>query len=87
MAKITSKLQVTLPKALAVELGLRPGDEIEWGLSAGTIRVTPMKGNKKVDVATRLELFDQCTDRQGAVQGAYRARHSGAVPGSGFILG
>ncbi|PZP64635.1 MAG: AbrB family transcriptional regulator, partial [Azospira oryzae] len=29
MAKVTSKLQVTLPKALAQRYRIRPGDEIE----------------------------------------------------------
>ena len=30
MAKVTSKLQVTLPKALADQYGIEPGDEIGW---------------------------------------------------------
>ena len=32
MSKVTSKLQVTLPKAIAQAHGIRPGDEIEWDL-------------------------------------------------------
>jgi AbrB family looped-hinge helix DNA binding protein len=30
MSKVTSKLQVTIPKALAVKYGIRPGDEVRW---------------------------------------------------------
>ena len=30
MAKVTSKLQVTVPKAIADRFGIRPGDEIEF---------------------------------------------------------
>jgi AbrB family looped-hinge helix DNA binding protein len=29
MGKVTSKLQVTVPKAIAQRYGIRPGDEIE----------------------------------------------------------
>ena len=36
MAKITSKLQATLPKALALDLGLKPGDEIEIQIMRGS---------------------------------------------------
>ena len=35
MAKVTSKLQVTVPKALAERHGIAPGDEIDWQ-SAGS---------------------------------------------------
>ena len=30
MSKVTSKLQVTLPKTIADRYGIQPGDEIEW---------------------------------------------------------
>ena len=30
MAKVTSKLQVTIPKAIAEQYGIKPGDEIEF---------------------------------------------------------
>lgn len=30
MSKVTSKLQVTIPKAVAVKYGIRPGDEVVW---------------------------------------------------------
>jgi len=64
MAKVTSKLQVTLPKALASELGIQPGDDIEWSAAAGGIRITPVKGKNELDIKRRLELFDAATKRQ-----------------------
>jgi AbrB family looped-hinge helix DNA binding protein len=30
MPKVTSKLQLTVPKAIAEQYGIRPGDELEW---------------------------------------------------------
>jgi AbrB family looped-hinge helix DNA binding protein len=30
MSKVTSKLQVTIPKAVAGKYGIRPGDEVVW---------------------------------------------------------
>ena len=30
MSKVTSKLQVTIPKAIAVKYGIRPGDQVVW---------------------------------------------------------
>ncbi|HEX9726009.1 MAG TPA: AbrB/MazE/SpoVT family DNA-binding domain-containing protein [Vicinamibacteria bacterium] len=64
MAKVTSKLQVTLPKKLASELGIRPGDDIEWSAAAGAIRITPVREKSTIDVRRRVELFDQATKRQ-----------------------
>ena len=63
---MTSKLQVTLPKRLASELGIQPGDDIEWSEAAGAIRITPVKGKNKVDLKRRVELFDHATKRQQA---------------------
>jgi bifunctional DNA-binding transcriptional regulator/antitoxin component of YhaV-PrlF toxin-antitoxin module len=40
-SKVTSKLQVTLPKALADAYGIRPGDEIAWLAAGSTITVVP----------------------------------------------
>ena len=64
MAKVTSKLQRTLPKAVAEGHGIRPGDELDV-LSAGQgIRLVPARGRRVADVALRLRLFDQATGRQ-----------------------
>jgi len=42
MAKVTSKYQVTIPKALADELGIEPGHDIEWSSAGDSIRLTPI---------------------------------------------
>jgi bifunctional DNA-binding transcriptional regulator/antitoxin component of YhaV-PrlF toxin-antitoxin module len=63
MAKVTSKLQVTLPKALAERYAIEPGDEISWEAAGDAIRVVPARRSRP-DPAARLKLFDQATARQ-----------------------
>jgi bifunctional DNA-binding transcriptional regulator/antitoxin component of YhaV-PrlF toxin-antitoxin module len=65
MSKVTSKLQVTIPKALAELYAIRPGDEITWVAAGDSIRV--IRGAERLipySVEERLELFDQATARQ-----------------------
>ena len=64
MAKVTSKYQVTLPKAIADEFNIRPGADIEWVAAGEVIRVIP-PGKHVVteDRESRLRLFDQATER------------------------
>ncbi len=65
MAKVTSKLQVTIPKALAQRYGIRPGDEIEWESAGQFIRVVPASRRRlRLSTAERLGLFDDATQRQ-----------------------
>ena len=68
MSKVTSKLQVTLPKAVAEQLGIKPGDEIDWEVAGDAIRVVPVakrkRGGSKNSSALRLRFFDQATRRQ-----------------------
>lgn len=65
MAKVTSKLQVTVPKAIAERYRIRPGDEIEWVPAGDTIRVVPPRRQAPaVDLEQRLRLFDAATERQ-----------------------
>jgi AbrB family looped-hinge helix DNA binding protein len=65
MAKVTSKLQVTLPKALAKQYGIRPGDDILWVASGDAIRVVPARGVAEKDsTAARLKLFEQSVERR-----------------------
>jgi len=65
MAKVTSKLQVTLPKAIAEQFGIHPGSEITW-LSAGdAIRILPPgRRRRRLSREARIELFDEATRRQ-----------------------
>jgi AbrB family looped-hinge helix DNA binding protein len=65
MAKVTSKLQVTVPKVIAEQYGIHPGDDIEWVAAGETIRVIPPGHRPPVaDLELRLRLFDGATARQ-----------------------
>jgi AbrB family looped-hinge helix DNA binding protein len=64
VSRVTSKLQVTIPKAIADEYGIEPGSEIEFLAAGDAIRVVPPNVKRPhVDVARRLELFDAATAR------------------------
>jgi bifunctional DNA-binding transcriptional regulator/antitoxin component of YhaV-PrlF toxin-antitoxin module len=59
MAKVTSKLQVTIPKALAQQCGIRSGDDIQWSSAADGIRLAPASTKANVSsIENRLEFFD-----------------------------
>lgn len=66
MSKVTSKLQVTVPKAIADRFNIKPGDRIEWEAAGESIRVIP--GRKRAKSKTmpqdRLKHFDRATERQ-----------------------
>jgi AbrB family looped-hinge helix DNA binding protein len=64
MAKVTSKLQVTVPKALAERFRIRPGDEIAWEAGSDSIRIVPARDLRPLSSADRLKLFDRATERQ-----------------------
>jgi AbrB family looped-hinge helix DNA binding protein len=59
MAKVTSKLQVTIPKRIAERCAISPGDEIEFVVSGDGLRVVLGKAEK-------LRLFKAATARQRA---------------------
>lgn len=68
MAKVTSKLQVTIPKAMADQYGIRPGVEIDWIPAGDAIRVVPTKHHGSLEDATaRLRLFDEATTRRESI--------------------
>ena len=66
MGKVTSKLQVTVPKAVAEQFGIQPGDEIEWQPAGDFIRVFPTTSPRKrdKDLKERLRRFDEAVERQ-----------------------
>ena len=67
MSKVTSKLQVTIPKRLADEYGIAPGDEIDWMAAGEAIRLVPVgarAGQGTPDIGERLRIFDAATARQ-----------------------
>lgn len=65
MSKITSKLQVTIPKAIAEQYGLEPGDDIEFKAAGEVIRVIPPSYRQRpsLSVEERLRLFDETTEQ------------------------
>jgi len=66
MSKVTSKLQVTIPKAIAEQYGIQPGDEIEFQPAGSVIRVVPpgRRAGPRLSLEERLRLFDAATERQ-----------------------
>lgn len=79
MARITSKLQVTIPKAIAQRYGLSPGDDIDFVAAGDVIRVIPAADpvpSPRGGAEERLRLFDKATARQARRQ---RGRPRGQV--------
>lgn len=72
MSKVTSKLQLTLPKTIADQYGIRPGDELEWIPAGESIRVELARGQieagQALSLEERLELFDQGNQRLDRIQ-------------------
>jgi AbrB family looped-hinge helix DNA binding protein len=70
--KVTSKLQLTVPKRIADQYGIRPGDELEWIPAGESIRVelARKKAASGHDLTTeeRLALFDANMKRADKVQ-------------------
>jgi AbrB family looped-hinge helix DNA binding protein len=74
MSKVTSKLQVTIPKRIAEQYGIAPGDEIEFVPSGNVIRVLPpnrrlrsrlsREESREESKEERLRRFDAATARQ-----------------------
>ena len=60
---MTSKLQVTLPKALAQKYGIEPGSEIEFEPAGSVILIRPRQDALRLTVEQRLALFDAATER------------------------
>jgi AbrB family looped-hinge helix DNA binding protein len=65
MPKVTSKLQLTVPKRIADQYGIRPGDELEWVPAGESIRVELLrhkaKSKHELTAEERLALFDANT--------------------------
>jgi len=86
MAKVTSKLQLTVPKAIADRYKIRPGDELEWLPAGETIRVVKRSRSASrsagaASLQQRLGLFEQATARQEKRNTAFRKKHAlGAEP-------
>lgn len=70
MSKVTSKLQVTLPKRIAEQFGIKPGDEVEFVPAGDVIHVVPPRRRlaPELSLEERLRLFDGSTRRQQAYE-------------------
>ncbi|OFW04251.1 MAG: hypothetical protein A3I61_09720 [Acidobacteria bacterium RIFCSPLOWO2_02_FULL_68_18] len=65
MAKVTSKLQVTVPKAIAEQFDIRPGSDITWVPAGDSIRIVPPGRRRwRLSREARIELFDEASRRQ-----------------------
>jgi bifunctional DNA-binding transcriptional regulator/antitoxin component of YhaV-PrlF toxin-antitoxin module len=68
MAKVTSKLQLSVPKVIADAYGIKPGDQLDWFPAGESIRVIPAKARRAGahlgSVEMRLKLFRQMLERQ-----------------------
>jgi len=84
MPKVTSKLQLTVPKVIADQYGIRPGDELEWIPAGESIRVELVrhkaKAGHELTTEERLALFDANTKWLDELQGEQlkEARAKGA---------
>ena len=82
MSKVTSKLQVTVPKAVADRVGIRPGDQLEWTVTASEIRIrVPGRGVAGLTRSARLSLFDEATTR---IRRYGRGRRTVPTPSRGW---
>jgi AbrB family looped-hinge helix DNA binding protein len=65
MARVTSKRQLTVPKKIADQYGIRPGDELEWIPAGDSIRIEVVrrkaKGGHELTTDEKLALFDANT--------------------------
>jgi AbrB family looped-hinge helix DNA binding protein len=68
MARVTSKLQVTIPKAVADRYGIQPGAEIEFEPADDVIRVVPQGRPVRLS-GDRVKLFERVLERQHEKEG------------------
>jgi AbrB family looped-hinge helix DNA binding protein len=85
MAKVTSKLQLTVPKAIADQYGIRPGDELEWIPAGESIRVELVrrkaKAGHELTAEERVALFDAGMARVDKLQsGQLKANRGKPAP-------
>jgi AbrB family looped-hinge helix DNA binding protein len=63
VSKVTSKYQVSIPKALAERIGVRPGDDLEWEAVGGELRVKPAHRANGLPTEERLRIFREAMKR------------------------
>jgi AbrB family looped-hinge helix DNA binding protein len=81
MPKVTSKLQLTVPKKIADQYGIRPGDELEWIPAGDSIRVELVRrkanAGHQLTAEERVALFDEGTKRLDRLQAARLRKNRG----------
>lgn len=80
-SKVTSKRQVTVPKAIADRYGIGPGDVLRWDPAGDHLRVTVGGGQgvPALTVQERLRLFDEATARRDRRTDVARSTESEAT--------
>ena len=80
MPKVTRKLQITVPKRLAEQVGIGPGSEVEFSVAGDAIRMVPVGKQAQAELSTaeRLRLFREASARQAERDAAFAA--SGSAP-------
>jgi AbrB family looped-hinge helix DNA binding protein len=72
MSKVTSKLQLTVPKAIADQYGIRPGDELRWTPAGEGIRIelgrVGSTAARELTAEEKLRLFDAGSERLNRIQ-------------------
>lgn len=83
MAKVTSKLQFTIPRAVAEKHGIEPGDELRVESMGRAIRLVPEKhrSNAELSEEERRRLFDAWQSRVEERIRRWRAEHGEVVVG------
>ena len=81
MPKVTSKLQLTVPKKIADQYGIHPGDELEWIPAGESIRVELVgrkaKAGQQLTAEERVALFDAGTKRLNELQAEELKKNQG----------
>ena len=64
MGKVTSKMQVTVPKAVADRVGIKPGDDLAWEVVGRVIHVIPDGAAPRLSREERVTAFAEMIERQ-----------------------
>ena len=70
VSKVTSKLQVTIPKAIADRFGIEPGGKIVWEVAGGSLRVAGTGRARQLDAPERERLFRESIRASRVQEGA-----------------
>ena len=85
VAKVTSKLQVTIPKAIATAHHIEPGCQLIFESAGECIRLRSMSRGEVDpvdDPGWRLRLFEEASGRQEGRNRRFRRKQSGSKSGA-----